>query len=86
MAQERVVRREVHEETVAAPQTTEEVTRETRTVQTEQVAPAAPATGVTNLNVNSPASTVDPATGAAVSTGGQVSVNTPDGTQVNVNT
>jgi hypothetical protein len=84
MAQERTVRREVHQETVEAPQTTQEVTRETRSVQTEQVAPAAPAGGVTNVNVSHPTPAVTEE-GAVVSTGGNVSINTPDGTQVNVN-
>jgi hypothetical protein len=83
MAEERTVRHEVHEETVEAPATTEQVTRETRTVQEEEVAPAAPS--VTNVNAPQSGAAVDPSTGAVVSTGGQVSVNTPDGTQVNVN-
>jgi hypothetical protein len=83
MAQGRKVRREVQEETVEAPATTQEVTRETRTVQTETAAPAAPS--VTNVNAPQTAAAVDPDTGAVVSTGGQVSINTPDGTQVNVN-
>jgi hypothetical protein len=82
MAQARKVRREVQEETVEAPQTTQEVTRESRTVQTEQVAPTG--SGVTNVNVSQPAPAVADDE-AVVSTGGQVSINTPDGTQVNVN-
>ena len=85
MAQEREVR-QVHEETVEAPTSTQHVTRETRTVQTEQVVPAAPAAGgVTNVNVAQPAAAVDPETGTVAATGGNVSVNTPDGVQVNVN-
>ena len=87
MAQERVVKREVHEETVdgstaAGTETTRRVTHQTETVQPAQPAPAAP--GVTNVNVTKPAVAVDE-TGAAVSTSGNVSINTPGGTQVNVN-
>ena len=93
MAEERVVRREVHEQTVdggaaaTTAATSGQVTRETHTVQqTEQTVPAttvAPG-GVTNVNVTKPAPAVTEE-GAVVGTGGNVSINTPDGTQVNVN-
>jgi len=76
MAEEKVVRREVHEAVVedATTATTAmrpKVVKETveETVETTQ-----PATGVTNVNVNR-----DPVSG-------NVSVSTPDGTQINVNT
>ena len=77
MAQERVVRREVHEETVAdgsSASPTKQVVKETVTESAETRQPA-PASGVTNVNVN-----------PADASGGNVSINTPDGTQVNVNT
>lgn len=76
MSEERVVRREeqVEEETTVAP--AEQVTRETHTTETREVAPAAPR--VTNVNATT-TSTTDPASG-------NVSINTPDGTQVNINT
>jgi hypothetical protein len=78
MAQEKVVRREVREVSVedAAPSTAKPpkppvVVEET--VVEETVEPK-PAGGVTNVNVNK-----DPVSG-------NVNVNTPDGTQVNINT
>lgn len=75
MAQERVVRREEHVETAETKEQTtvapqQEVVRETRTTETKQVTPD---DSVTNVNVNS-----DPASG-------NVNINTPDGTQVNIN-
>jgi len=74
MAQEKVVRREVHEETVeetgaAAPERPA-VVKETVVEETTEPRPA----GVTNVNVNK-----DPVSG-------NVNINTPDGTQVNINT
>lgn len=75
MAQERVVRREVHEETVADGSSTtpaKQVVKETVTESSETRQPA-PASGVTNVNVN-PADVSERS----------VSINTPDGTQVNI--
>jgi hypothetical protein len=73
MAEEKVVRREVHEAVVedAVTTTRPKVVKETveETVETTQ-----PPAGVTNVNVNR-----DPVSG-------NVNINTPDGTQVNVNT
>lgn len=95
MAEERTVRREVHErqttvdggvvDTVEAVETVAVVpgapAREVRRVTTEVVetvdqapAPVAPASGSTNVNVSKQASPT-----------GNVSINTPDGTQVNIN-
>jgi hypothetical protein len=78
MAQEKVVRREVHEvreETVedTVPATPKPPVVVEETVVEETVEPK-PAAGVTNVNVNT-----DPVSG-------NVNVNTPDGTQVNINT
>jgi hypothetical protein len=74
MAQEKVVRREVHEETVEDAGTTVReqpaVVKETVVEETTESRPA----GVTNVNVNK-----DPVSG-------NVNINTPDGTQVNINT
>jgi hypothetical protein len=75
MAQEKVVRREVREVSVedAAPSTAKPPVVVEETVVEETVEPK-PAGGVTNVNVNK-----DPVSG-------NVNVNTPDGTQVNINT
>jgi hypothetical protein len=81
MGQERVVRREVHEAVVedpaAAPAPTtrkgEPKVVEQETVVEETTETRPPASGVTNVNVNK-----DPVSG-------NVNVNTPDGTQVNIN-
>jgi hypothetical protein len=83
MAQQRTVRREVETETQTdevAPvaETTEQtVTRKTERKEVVEAVPAttvAPARRSTNVNVSS-----------SETAGGNVSVNTPDGTQVNVN-
>ena len=89
MGQERVVRREVHEavvdepadSTTTTPSSTTRTTRkgvpkvvERETVVEETTETRQPASGVTNVNVNK-----DPVSG-------NVNVNTPDGTQVNINT
>jgi hypothetical protein len=80
MARERVVRREVREETAddaTTPTPAEPGAVKERVVEVEEEEAAEtrrPASGVTNVNVNK-----DPVSG-------NVSVNTPDGTQVNVNT
>jgi hypothetical protein len=82
MGQERVVRREVHEAVVEDPTATPApATRkgkpkvvEQETVVEETTETRKPASGVTNVNVNK-----DPVSG-------NVNVNTPDGTQVNINT
>jgi hypothetical protein len=79
MARERVVRRTVREETEDDATTTAAEPRAVneRVVEVEEeeaVETRRPASGVTNVNVNK-----DPVSG-------NVSVNTPDGTQVNVNT
>jgi hypothetical protein len=82
MGQERVVRREVHEAVVEDPAATPApATRKNKPKVVEQEAVVEettetrqPASGVTNVNVNK-----DPVSG-------NVNVNTPDGTQVNINT
>ena len=83
MSNERVVRREVEhtttQHTVKPAETIVEpdekvVEKRVETTETVQAQPAQPKS--TNVNVNS---NPDPAAG------GQVSVNTPDGTQVNIN-
>jgi hypothetical protein len=79
MARKRVVRREVREETAAdvptAPAEPGPVQERVVEVEEEEaVETRRPASGVTNVNVNK-----DPVSG-------NVSINTPDGTQVNVNT
>jgi hypothetical protein len=77
MARERVVRREVREETEDDATTTPaepRVVKERVVEEEEAVETPHPASGVTNVNVNK-----DPVSG-------NVSVNTPDGTQVNINT
>ena len=77
MASERVVRREVTQETVQPTETVveETVTETTQTVQpVVPVVPAQPANANVNVNANP-----DPAAG------GQVNIQTPDGTQVNIN-
>jgi hypothetical protein len=77
MAQERRVRREVHEQTVddttavTRPEVVEEEVIETETETTRPVVRP----GVTNVNVNS----------SDVDRRGNVNINTPDGTQVNIN-
>jgi hypothetical protein len=81
MARKRVVRREVREETADDATTTSATPTEPRAVdervveveEEETVETRRPASGVTNVNVNK-----DPVSG-------NVSVNTPDGTQVNIN-
>jgi hypothetical protein len=81
MARERVVRREVREETADDVTTTPAPPAKPRAVdervveveEEETVETRRPASGVTNVNVNK-----DPVSG-------NVSVNTPDGTQINVN-
>ncbi len=89
MVEERTVRREVHEQQVEADasERPERVERETHVTEThtQQVVPARPAApgSVTNVNV-APGTTVDSA-GETVVTGKQVSVSTPEGTQINVN-
>jgi|GEM_PF-4679247 len=87
--QEQTVRCEVHERKVetSPSEQPERLERETHVTETHtrQVVPAppAPAGGVTNVNV-----TPGTAGGAeeTVATGEQVSVTTPEGTQINVNT
>ena len=78
MSSERTVRREVTEHTVKPAETIVEPaehTVEKRVTETTETVPAQPAQPKNvNVNVNP-----DPASG------GQVSINTPDGTQVNVN-
>ena len=81
MSNERVVRREVEHtthtvkpaETVVEP-TEKVVEKHVETTETVQAEPAQPKN--VNLNVNA---NPDPAAG------GQVNINTPDGTQVNIN-
>jgi len=82
MSNERVVRREVEhtttQHTVTPPgtivQPDEKVVKHVETTETVQAEPAPPKN--TNLNVNTNS---DPASG------GQININTPDGTQVNIN-
>jgi hypothetical protein len=87
MGQERVVRREVHEAVVEDPEATPTTTTPSSTTRKgvpkvvehetggeETTETRAPASGVTNVNVNK-----DPVSG-------NVNVNTPDGTQVHINT
>jgi hypothetical protein len=81
MGQERVVRREVNEAVVEEPAAPAPATRKTKpkVVEQEKVVEETteirqPASGATNVNVNK-----DPVSG-------NVNVNTPDGTQVNINT
>ena len=81
MSSERVVRREVEhtEQTVESPQTviqpTEKVVeKHVETTETVQAQPADPKNVNLNVNANS-----DPTRGE------QVNINTPDGTQVNIN-
>jgi hypothetical protein len=78
MDSERVVRREVREETVAdttrAPATPAGETQVVRETVVEETTEAPRPAGVTNVNVNK-----DPVSG-------NVSVSTPDGKQINVNT
>ena len=80
MATERTVRREVREETV---DTVPEPVVKEKEIEVREVpvaVPAAPAEpGVTNVNVTPGAPARVPGTG------GNASINTPEGTQVNVN-
>ena len=72
MASERVVRREVTQETVQPTETVVEETVTQTTTETVPVQPVQPKN--TNLNVNA-----DP------DSAGQINIQTPDGTQVNIN-
>ncbi len=82
MATERTVRREVTEQTVEPGETTlapdrvgKERVTETTTQEVPVAVPVVPAKpAATNVNVNQ-----DPASG-------NLNINTPDGTQVNINT
>jgi hypothetical protein len=86
MAAERTIRRDVREvreeEQVEGSPSRQRVERVeqtvTETAQTEEATARSAEGGVTNVNVTPPADN----TGA---TGGSVTINTPDGTQVNVN-
>jgi hypothetical protein len=87
MAEERTVHREVRAQAVddVAPERVEQETETTETRQVAQVVPVAPApaaAGSTNVNVTPDATTAGDATATS---GGSVSINTPGGTQVNVN-
>jgi hypothetical protein len=84
MSQERVVHHEERVETTGETVVpADQVVEETHTTKKRQVVPAAPAAPaaagprVTNVNATT-TSAVDPASG-------NVSINTPDGTQVNIN-
>ena len=84
MTEERTIKRETTERGTGLDGT--QVTKETVTETKTAPAPAPPAGGTPNVSVT-PGST--DAAGAPVkpgATGGSVSINTPEGTQVNVNT